>query len=202
MLIALREFVISSLADATAYQRIGGEENATYRDIQKRVSVTIKELYERDLGGQTCPLIILAHSLGGHIMSCYIWDIQKKSQEETGRGSSFENMEHLAGFITFGCNIPLFTFAHKNVIPISFPGKELSNENKSKAKWLNYYDPQDVLGYPLKAINSDYDKVVDEDIAINVGNIFTSWNPISHMHYWTDNDFTGEVSKFVSIFLK
>jgi hypothetical protein len=189
-LIAVREFVISSLGDATAYQKIGDKENETYREIQETVRAAIRELYENDLGGQECPLIILAHSLGGHIMSCYIWDIQQKSLEETEKKSSFERLEHLAGFITFGCNIPLFTFAYKSVTPISFPGKGLSDEIKLKAKWLNYYDPQDVLGYPLKAINSEYDKVVDEDIAINVGNVFTSWNPISHMHYWTDNDFT------------
>ena len=140
----------------------------------------------------------MAHSLGGHIMSNYIWDMQKSTVTTL---SSFEKMDLLAGMVTFGCNIPLFTFAYDNVIPIKFPGDALSAESKSKTKWLNYYDPDDILGYPLKAINAAYENIVDEDVPINVGGIFSSWNPSSHTKYWTDNDFTKPVSKFISTFI-
>ena len=112
-------------------------------------------------------------------------------------------MHTLAGMVTFGCNIPLFTFAYTNVAPIVFPAAELPDPGdvRDKAKWLNYYDPDDVLGYPLKSINAAYDAVVDEDIPINVGGLFSSWNPLSHNKYWTDNDFTKPAAEFIATFL-
>ena len=196
--IGLRRFVITALGDATAYQKVMSDKNTTYEEIHERVGEKIKNLYENDLNNQACPLIILAHSLGGHIMSNYIWDMQKTQPSNL---SSFEKFEHLSGMITFGCNIPLFTLAYEDIKPIKFPGSALSNDIKSKAKWLNFYDPDDILGYPLKAINDAYNAVVNEDIAINAGSIFTSWNPVAHSGYWTDNGLTKPVAKYISEFL-
>jgi len=70
--------------------------------------------------------------------------------------NSFESMQNLAGIITFGCNIPLFTFAYNHVKPIEFPPSNLDSKLKQKAKWINYYDSDDILGYPLKPINAEY----------------------------------------------
>ncbi len=193
----LRKFVISALGDASAYQKVGGG-NTTYEDIHKIIRERIKALYETDLNSNACPLILFAHSLGGHIMSNYIWDIQSGAVDN---GNAFENMAHLAGLVTFGCNIPLFTFAYRKVVPIVFPGKKLTTAQSKKAQWMNFYDPDDILGYPLKAINAAYDAVVDEDIAINVGSILTHWQPSSHRDYWTDNDFTKPASAFIAGFL-
>jgi len=196
--ISLRKFMLSAFGDASAYQKVPGSGNNTYNKIHKRIQNNIKSLYEHGLGSQSKPLLVLAHSLGGHIMSNYIWDMQHS--QNTGL-SSFERMEKLSGIITFGCNIPLFTFAYSNVQPVEFPPKTLSAALKKKAKWLNYYDPDDVLGYPLKAINEDYEKTVTKDISINVGGLFSSWNPMAHSEYWTDNDFTKPVAKYISGFL-
>ncbi len=196
--LSLRKFVLTALGDACAYQQVNGTQNTTYEQIHKRVSDEIERLYTIDLDAAPKPLIIFAHSLGGHIMSNYIWDMQQSSN--TGV-SDFESMKHLAGFVTFGCNIPLFTFAYSNVLPIAFPGSRVSDKVKRKAKWLNYYDPDDVLGYPLKPINAAYRGVVNKDIPINVGGVFSSWNPMSHSKYWTDNDFTKPASKFIANFL-
>ncbi len=196
--LSLRKFVLTALGDASAYQKVNGTQNTTYEQIHERVRNEIERLYTIDLGAAAKPLIILAHSLGGHIMSNYIWDMQQSAN--TGV-SDFESMGHLAGFVTFGCNIPLFTFAYRNVVPIAFPGSKVSDEVKRKAKWFNYYDPDDVLGYPLKPINAAYRGVVNKDIPINVGGVFSSWNPMSHTKYWTDNDFTKPVSKFIANFL-
>ncbi len=196
--IGLREFVLTALGDATAYQKVESTENNIYDKMHRRVQERINELYKVDLQNQECPLIIMAHSLGGYIMSNYIWDIQESPNSSL---SAFENMELLAGMITFGCNIPLFTFAYNDVVPIQFPGKALSDEIKSKAKWENYYDPDDILAYPLKAINPAYKKIVKRDIPINVGGFLSSWNPASHAGYWTDNNFTKPASKFISKYL-
>lgn len=196
--VRLRKFIVSSFGDAAAYQQVSSATNSTYLDIHARIRARIKDLYENDLGGRPQALIVLAHSLGAHIMSNYIWDQQRRPNMNL---SSFERMNWLCGFITFGCNIPLFTFAYKKVVPITFPPTRLPKRYSSKARWYNYYDPDDVLAYPLKPINKAYNDTVNRDISINVGGILSSWNPISHTKYWTDDDFTKRVSTFITRFI-
>ncbi len=205
----LRRFVISALGDASAYQKVPASADTTYRRIHDRIRVKVKELYSGDLAATAVPLVVMAHSLGGHIISNYIWDLQNgrifdlvhRPETDLADLSKFEKMQTLAGMITFGCNIPLFTFAYTKVEPIKFPAPRLRNDLKRKAKWLNFYDPDDVLGYPLKPIGPAYRKVVTRDIAINVGGVFSNWNPASHGGYWTDNDFTKPVADFIVRFL-
>jgi hypothetical protein len=199
--ITLRKFMISSFGDASGYRKTGDPNNNTYERIHGRVKDGIKKLDDQ-LGGPK-PLIILAHSLGGHVMSNYIYDMQKPNSPVAVGLNDFQKMKTLTGIITFGCNIPFYTFAFDkiNIKPIKFPGQKLTPDQKTKAKWLNFYDPDDVLGYPLKAINKAYSDVVNQDIPINVGGILSSWNPMSHTKYWTDNDFTKPVSRFISMFL-
>jgi len=199
--IALRSFMVGSFGDASAYRKTKDKKNTTYQKVHQRVAKCIVGL--DDPTYPDTPLIVLAHSLGGHIMSNYIYDMQKKTAGGATGFSNFQRMETLAGFVTFGCNIPFFVFAYakKDIKPIRFPGRTLTPALQKKAKWLNFFDPDDVLGYPLKPINQAYSKVVAQDIPINVGGIFTSWNPMSHQKYWTDNDFTKPVAKFIQSFL-
>ena len=194
--IKLREFVISNIADAAAYQNIRGRKTSAYAEIHSRVKASLRELYREKLGGQACPLIVAAHSLGGHIMSNYIWD----AQQSKARLNAFEKMEHLAGMFTFGCNIPLFSFALDKMEPIRFPGKALSRRERARAKWLNLYDADDVLGYPLGQINARYARLV-EDKAVNSGNFLTSWNPLSHNGYWEDKDVVRPLAGMITDFL-
>lgn len=201
--VKLRTFVVTAFGDAVAYQRVPTENNTggktTYERIHERIERAINDLLQIGLGGQSKPLIVMGHSLGGHIMSNYIWDMQKG---HAGTGlSAFERMRSLAGMVTFGCNIPLFTFAFTRITPIKFPAPQLHPDLKRKAKWLNYYDPDDILGYPLKPISPSYRQVVTRDVPINVGGWLSSWNPASHSQYWTDNDFTKPVAKFIASFL-
>ena len=199
--VSLRRFVISALSDAVAYRKTADTKDTVYQDIHRRVKVAIRGL--DDPTGPPRPLIVLAHSLGGHIMSNYIYDMQKSGSRVAAGLNDFQKMKSLAGLITFGCNIPLFTFAYdkKNIRPIKFPGSKLSAAHKQRARWLNFYDPDDILAYPLKPINKAYRDVVNRDIPINVGSVLFSWNPGAHGKYWTDNDFNEPVARFVGGFL-
>ena len=182
--VRLRRFVIHSLGDAVAYQRAPGQSGSTYEKIHARVTAALNDLEARV--GPDGDLVILAHSLGGHIMSNYIWDRQRAVK--VGLASSpFGGLETLKLLATFGCNIPMFLFAlpPEEIAPITL---------SSDAQWLNFYDPDDVLGYPLRAINQRYHDTVTKDIAINVGGVLSSWNPASHREYWTDDDFTEPVA--------
>ncbi len=212
----LRKFIVHALGDAVAYRR---DSNApvgaikTYDEIHSLIEKDVRELRKTTRKGKPTsakevPLLIIAHSLGGHIMSNHIWDLQKNSV--TSKGNDFEDFKTLSGLITFGCNIPLFTLSHTDVQPIDFPlnvekyfpSSTNLNSIKAATKWRNYYDPDDVLGWPLKPLSQAYGKAVHEDVDINVGNIFKSWNPISHSQYWTDNDFTKPVAQAIGKVLR
>ena len=196
----LRQFMLTAFGDASAYQKVESKANTTYEQIHQRVQKEVSSLYKNKLDSKPKPLIILAHSLGGHIISNFIWDHQNAEKKDPDL-SPFERMEKVAGIVTFGSNIPLFTFAYEVVQPIRFPPKNLPTNLVQKAKWLNFYDPDDVLGYPLKPINKEYAKVVTKDIAINAGGLLTSWNPLSHTQYWTDSDFTKPVARLIASFI-
>ncbi|MEO0817403.1 MAG: hypothetical protein AAFX86_08850 [Pseudomonadota bacterium] len=194
----LRAFVLCNLSDAAAYRKNGDQRDDTYERIHERVSDVIAEL-EQDCGPDA-PLVVIAHSLGGHILSNHIYDMTKPGASPP---SNFQGFRTLAGFITFGCNIPLFTFSYdqNDIKPISFPGTNLPVEKRFKPWWLNFYDKDDVLGYPLKDIGEHYEAMVDsgdiKDTSIDAGGLFTSWNPASHNAYWRDEDFYRPVAKFL-----
>ena len=197
---SVRQFVVGAFGDAAAYQQAKDRNNSVQELIHDRIGGQLRDLYVDQLGESSVPLVTMAHSLGGHIISNYIWDLQAGNVPRQGL-SGFEKFWSHAGMITFGCNIPLFTFAHKAVLPIAFPSPRLPNDIKAKARWYNFFDPDDVLGYPLKPLSTAYAKAVDADIAVNVGGLLSSWNPASHSHYWTDNSFTEPAAKFLAEFL-
>lgn len=61
---------------------------------------------------------------------------------------------------------------------------------------MNYFDRQDVLGWPLSPLSESYDDLV-QDRQIDVGNYFSSWNPLSHLDYWGDKDFLEPLVDFL-----
>lgn len=187
----LRKFVLTALGDASGYRKTGDTKNDIYDAIHAIVGQALAQL-SKQVSSPNAPLIWIAHNLGGHIMSNYIYDTQKSvTAGKLKNKSKFERLETLRGILTFGCNIPLFTFAYRKseVKPIKLP---------RGAVWDNYYDPDDVLGYPLKPISAAYNKTVRSDFSINSGGIATSWTPLSHNGYWTDNDFTKPAAQFIA----
>ena len=189
--IKLRHFVVDNLGDVVAYQRVPGSEKSFYCQIHNRIGRQIREL-RAQLEDESTPFCVIAHSLGAYIMSDHIWD--RQSAKSKGRPdplgqTPFERLESLASIISFGCNIAVLSLALDPYVGISFPPATLPAELAAKARWLNLYDPDDVLGYPVKPLCPEYtanDHI--EDRCINVGGIFTSWNPFCHDHYWEDPD--------------
>jgi hypothetical protein len=197
----LRKFVMSYIADALAYRPVpnsSGQKANTYDKIHGVVHEAVTRL-KTDLGDDDKPVIVIAHSMGSVIMSNYIWDRQKKyPPEEKDRygENSFERMETLAGFITFGSPLSLFALAFQPRISFEFPPKALPEYLTGKVKWLNFYDSADVLAWPLKELGGSYrDTVTDRKLHIG-------WTPRCHTSYWTKNNFTREVAKYISDILK
>ena len=178
-----RRMALQGLGDAAAYQKTRNYKNSSYYHIQAEVRAAIERLEQR--GGPDRPLVFIGHSLGCHILSTFAWDTYSmrrmpaerlRGEDDKTRefasylneGSAFRRLETLAGFVTMGSNMPLFTFTFgpDNIIPITkprppaehaaFPGPSLSREILARARWYNYYSRNDLLGYPLKPLNDDY----------------------------------------------
>jgi hypothetical protein len=187
---SLREFVVHSFGDALAYHRSHAVDSA-YSRVHKLISGSVSTLQGRL--SPSAPIIVIAHSLGAHMMSNYIWDQQN--------GGTHSPIPNLLTMITSGNNIPLFSLDFPDAIsrPVTLPRSPL-------ARWLNFYDRDDVLGWPLRPLyENNLAQLTPEqqatvgciqDREINVGNLATSWNPMSHMDYWTDKDFTDPVIEY------
>lgn len=195
-----RKFFLNAFGDASAYRYIPDEPNCIYFQIHDKVRDGLAAL-RAQLGGDGKPLIVCAHSLGSVIMSNYIWDLQPGKDSGRYGDTAFERMESLAGFITFGSNIPLFVLAYDPIECITFPPAALPAELKAKSKWLNLYDKDDILGWPLKELSPAFTQAVTEDREINVGGIVTSWNPMSHTKYWEDGNFIEPVAEIIGGFI-
>ena len=187
-----RRFVISHFGDALAYQRLPSQGMDVYRAIHARIRTHLGALRE-EMGGDR-PIVVIAHSLGSVIVSNYIWDEQKAPTAGT---TATQRMETLAGLVTFGSNIPLFTLCLGEIVSIRFPVPALAGPLREASRWLNFFDADDVLGYPLRPLSESYRQAVSGDLQINVGSALRSWNPLSHEEYWTDNDFTAPVAALI-----
>jgi hypothetical protein len=190
---SLRMFVIQTLADAVAYRRSYPKGWDAYHQIHWEVFEALNTLGAR-IGKADAPLFVVAHSLGSVIFSDHVWDEQK------GHGfgrDAFTRCETLAGIVTMGSNIPLFTLGLSDVRCIQFPPLQGSDaaEGRGPARWRNYFDRDDVLGYPLRQLSESYAAAVEADIEMNVGGLVTSWNPASHNGYWKNRRFIAAVAE-------
>lgn len=187
----LRKLVVSNFADALAFTRPG----EAYDELNRRIAAVMAEL-KGDCPSDT-PLVVLAHSFGGRIMSNYIYDMQQGTRTAD---TPFERCETIARFVTFGCNLPLFTFSYPEaeLEPISYPGTTLGEEFQQEPWWTNYYDRDDLLAYPIAPIGPAYEALAKngelQEFPINVGGLFSSWNTLSHNAYWTSSSFYEPVA--------
>lgn len=207
----LRKFLLFGFSDAAGLEYKKYVKDSPYFLTQKRIVELMDEIFNES-GSRNIPVIILAQSLGGQVISNYIWDADPKHTVEDGvwstsqqgqdgvvKGSpkdNFRRMRTLQCLYTTGCNIPIFVSGHKNIESINPPIETF--------KWFNFYDEDDVLGWPLKPLSASYDALV-EDIPINAnGNVFgaitRSWNPFSHEQYWTDSQVIDHIASTINLF--
>lgn len=131
----LHRFLIEALGDAAAYQKTRHRENSIYHNVHNRISETIA--YLDAPGREDRPLIFIGHSLGCHIISSYVWDLNQLKQQTEAEvqaepevrdlwsklqdATAFRRLDTFAGFVTLGNNMPLFTFTFgpERVYPIT-----------------------------------------------------------------------------------
>jgi hypothetical protein len=200
--VKLRRFLIDFMADALAYQPTPSDRSA-YDGIHRVLAQTLRLLAQE--AGEQAPLCVIAHSLGSVIASNYVYDLQvdpekhiiSESVREAMGDTPIERGETLALLYTLGSPIALWSLRyHEFGKPIQIPSPLLQTHYPQlQGEWVNFYDADDVVGFPLKSLNDAYGAVVTKDCEINVGNIFGSWNPLSHLAYWMDHDVLDPIAK-------
>jgi hypothetical protein len=196
----LRKFILFGFADAAGLENRKEYDNSVYEQAQMEIARALLAILEHR--GPDTPIVLLAHSLGCQVMSSFIYDAQKRAgggavaagiwkpgrmaDSLTAEQRKFLQCGTVRTFVTTGCNIPVFVSAHQrmDVKPIIKPNPGFT--------WLNLYDPDDALGWPLQPLEGGYETLV-EDRVVNAGQgildfMTKSLNPLSHTAYWTDDE--------------
>jgi len=187
----LRKFMLYGFADASSLEHNSTYDNSVYKKTQKIIVESLRRA-RQFLENKDSPLIVIAQSLGGQIISNYIWDSQmakgiwevdntdyiNPSLEE----KDFISLKTMRFLFTTGCNIPLFVAGFDKIIPFD------KSKLHPQFEWKNYYDRDDPLGWPLQPLSDEYNQLV-KDIEIDSGNFLLNQTPFSHNEYWTDTDF-------------
>nr|VFK22859.1 MAG: hypothetical protein BECKMB1821G_GA0114241_100322 [Candidatus Kentron sp. MB] len=201
----LRKFLLFGFSDAASLEHKKHSSDSPYVDTQKMIAKAMDEIFH-EVGA--VPVIILAQSLGAQVISNYIWDASKPDDEiffgiwgfpmddgiQAGSPKDkFRRMRTVERLYTTGCNIPLFVAGHKKIEPIKPPTNSF--------QWHNFFDEDDVLGWPLRPLSESYANLV-EDIPINagggvIGTVLKSWNPFSHTEYWKDREVIRHLSRSI-----
>jgi hypothetical protein len=194
-----RHLMVDFVADAIAYQPTAHDRKA-YDDIHTEFARTLRSL--ADHAGEKAPLCIIAHSLGSVIASNFIYDLQKpkliSAEVLAVMGDTpLEWGSTFASLYTLGSPLALWSLRFKEFgQPIAVPSPLLQKFYPTlRGEWINYYDRDDVIAFPLKMLNSEYNRAVTLDVEVNVGSIIASWNPLCHLDYWTDNTVIEPISQ-------
>ena len=206
---AFRKFVLYGFGDAAALEAHKDSNSSVYTEVQIRIA---KGIFNTCVNNGVNKIVMLAQSLGGQVISNYLWDAQKHRNGETVKIGIWKAPDKFANDITSsslstlsdddkyvisggqirylnttGCNIPIFTAGQNEIVPINKPTDNFI--------WNNCYDKDDILGWPLKELYGDIASFL-EDYPINAGKGFLnwllkSWNPLSRNEYWEDDQVVG-----------
>jgi hypothetical protein len=197
----IRRLMIDLVADAMAYQPTTHDRKA-YDGIHAEFAKSLSHLAED--AGEKAPLCIIAHSLGTVIASNFIYDLQNPHNipdtvKVKMKGTPLDRGETLTLFYTMGSPLALWSLRFRDFgQPVTVPSPQLTQHYPGlKGEWVNYYDRDDVIAFPLKVLNDAYQQAVTADTEVNVGGLLSSWNPLAHMGYWTDRDILDPISRAI-----
>ena len=205
----MRRFIFNVAGDTLAYQPSKGRKDL-YLSVHQTMAESFKTLAEN--AGPEVPLCVVAHSMGSVVAHNYLYDMQ---HEEDGRlaesddalanlETPLERGETLALFVTYGSPLAIWRLRFGDEYKsIRFPGNSLEERYPAlQPKWLNIYDANDVLGYPISRLTERYEEMAEagylEDRQMNVGKWYKSWNPLSHKGYLRDENSLDKLASFIA----
>ncbi len=146
----LRKFFPYGFGDAGSLEYSANHKAEKYLEVQEEIQRALTDAYI-DLGeDRSKPVVIIAQSLGCQVISNYLWDAEKNkfifedADDSDPDYLKFLRLKSLRNLVTTGCNIPLFISGISK--------RKCFKKPNSHFQWDNYYDPDDVLGWPLKQL--------------------------------------------------
>ncbi len=177
--LGLRKFVMQAFGDAVTFERNPMHPNSVYRNIHHFLKETIEEANRIKKSYDDAILVVVCSSMGAHVLSSYIWDADHhQGIFEREHANAENNLENLRYMVTVGCNIPLFVsgYPENQIIPFKV--------RNPRFEWDNYFDKNDVLGWPLQQLSAGY-QIMVRDHEINTG-----LSVGSHVRYLGHKNFT------------
>ncbi|HEY4613184.1 MAG TPA: hypothetical protein VII11_09395 [Bacteroidota bacterium] len=173
----LRHFITVFVGDVVVYASAEGENT-----IRKHVFGALDTVIQKD----AAEFSIVAHSLGSIIAYDYLYNVfgKEPSKRRRVRGDGKQKLRH---FFTFGSPIGLFLLRKLGVV-----GAEtalLPNPvglDAARGAWLNFYDRQDVIAYPLEG----FFRGTVQDVQVQTGDLIYN----SHMNYWKDKEVVERIA--------
>ncbi len=191
----LRKFMLFAFSDAASTEHsLRTFDRTLYNAVHQKIAEAFDKSWV-ELGSEAKPVILIAQSLGCEQASNYIWDARTGKRFFAGPSTvsdevdAFRRLGSCSHLVTTGCNIPIFKSGLVSPQIFSRPNPDFA--------WHNYFDKDDVLGYPMRAMGSAFKVDWLYDHAISVGGFLTGWNPVSHTNYWTDRDLIEPVRGFI-----
>ncbi len=163
------EFAAESISDIIGYYN-----DLAYEKIHERL---LEEMNSLSVLNEKHSFSIIAHSLGTVISSDFVYDNQKKY------GVLHEKFV-FNNFFTLGSPLALFALQY---------GIELFKSpiriESSSGQWINIFDLDDPIAYPLRNLNDAYEKAVHLDCQVNTGGF-----GISHTRYFNNKHVQETIS--------
>jgi hypothetical protein len=186
-----------ALADTRAWRYfatfLAGDVIAYVDEADNKIRATVWDQMRKylDLGaGQVCPFSIIGHSLGSVIAYDFIFALMQRNKIFDFAGTpkldetAINNWKHaFQNLYTMGSPIGLFMMRHRDLWQNDFAKLVNPVEKNSKLRfWLNIWDKDDLVAYPLEKIFKNQDGKALTDVEVDTGMLM----PWAHTKYWED----------------
>ena len=172
------DFAAESISDI-----IGYKNSDAYPKIQDRIKTVLSSMEDYSaMPGEKQYMTIIAHSLGTVIASDFVYD-------ELKAHSIFHKRFLFSNFFTLGSPIALFALQYGIELfksPIRLEYKD--------GQWINIFDLDDPVAYPLKNLNEAYDAAVHADQEVNTGGL-----GVSHTRYFDNQDVQNLIAQKLAL---
>ena len=197
----IRKFITFFMGDVAAY--VSENDNNIRRTVWQQMEPHVSK---------GLPYSIIAHSLGSIIVFDYLFNLFEENNLFLPESEGLEHQSELSPnkisqlnvnfrhLFTLGSPIGLFLLRKGDLWKngnkfnsIKNPVKD-DTENGIQRTWLNFYDEQDVIAYPLEklfSLNPTRAKGSIKDVLVNTG-----WFAVdSHTQYWENQQVALEISQ-------
>ncbi len=199
----LRRFLIFNITSGFLVNHQAAVSGSVYKKVMHRFKDEIIDGWEKIPAEdrESTVVVVLADALGGHLISNYIWDVQCVLADDCTTESNLldgldpslikiVSLQKIDLLVTTGCSIPLFISGFPEIQAIE------NNRLGYRFRWLNIYDDDDLMGWPLQPLGAYFDEGrrgrsyadLVEDVQMNAhgglrGYFMKGLNPYTHWEY-------------------